>query len=187
MITTRLMHKANLGVSNTPTATPIGCGVLGTEQKQAIQQFSHFRINAIKYTLWPNQNVAGRTVGQSSPPEGPDYASGVEKPLMFSLFVNNRDEKYPDIESIINNPRHKVHSAFRPFTRFTKVKPQVSLNMGNIGVDLLMRNKVWVSTSDLEAEYGRFFYCHNKDTPGTLESYVLHTTVYIQLKNLNVN
>ncbi len=172
-----------------PTSFNITTATLTSEQVLAIRQFSHYRIKAVKFLAMPLYNTAGESViltgGTVS--SVPSYM-----PTMYSLYVNNRDEIYGSAEDIILNPRHKSHKFNSPINRYTKLKTQTTVGMGaNSSVDILSRNR-WISTTDTDAVYGRFFLCPQSETdvPTTNQSSVIYhvkTVYYLEMRNVNIN
>lgn len=174
-----------------PNTTDISLKNLQSEQRNAILQYSHYRINAVKFVFYPKQNAVGATVGDTEPSGGANYRNGTTKGVVYTLFVNNRDQIYNTRDDMIRNPKHKIHMPFRPIVRYSKIRPQLRVAMGtNTSVDLMSGKNVFISTADLNCDYGRFIFCRDQDTLGTETAASIYTyaiTYYVTMKNLNVN
>lgn len=159
---------------------------MNSTQQQAVENFSHYKLNAIKYEYMPLSNVIGQTAQNATTLTV--HAFG---PQLLSLFVNNRDEAYDSFGIISNNVRHKSHGPLRYISRFARLKPQVDVAMGVTNVTYTAPNR-YISTGDLDAVYGRFVVCP-QDADGidaaqqSSQVYRLKTTHYVQLKNMNIN
>lgn len=169
---------------------PLTLGILSPEQQRSIQSFSQFKLNAVRYTFTPRQNVAGATVGITSNGDPPTYTTGMSKPTILTLFDRNRDNKYDFVFEVTNNPRHRRHNPFRTITRYTKIIPQLNVNMDSTSlVDMTPARNPWISTRDLQGNFGRLIWAKEEvdqiDVPDIAEDYSLHVTYYVSLKNLN--
>ncbi len=170
-----------------PTITDLSMNLLNAAQTSSVENFSHYKLNAIKFEFVPLSNSIGITaIGATATTE---HALA---PTMLTLFINNRDETYSSYESVSNNPRHKNHNSMRTVSRYAKLKPQIDVAMGVTAVTYTAPNR-YISTGDLDAVYGRFLVIpqpSDVDIPITHQSsqtYRVKTTHFVQLKNMNVN
>lgn len=155
-------------------------------QQKALETFSHYRINAIKYRLIPRTNMAGGYVSA-----GDQDVTSIQ--CVATVFNPNRDRTYPNFNSIVANPRHKTHNPFREINRFCKMRPQATVLMaGGNQVDLTLPRNTWVSTADIAAEYGTFIIglddSAGSDTLYNIAScWYIEATYYVSLKNFVTN
>ncbi len=157
-----------------------------SQQTAAIQGFSHYKLNAIKYEFLPTSNVVGTTGKASTVTTVSAYA-----PTVLSLFINNRDEVYSNFLSVSQNPRHRSHLPMARITRFTKLKPQIDVTMGATNVTYSAPNR-FISSTDTDAVYGRFLVIPQEGgaigaESETTQVYNLKITSYVTMNNLNVN
>ncbi len=169
-----------------PTITDLSMNILNSAQTNAVENFSHYKLNAIKFEFVPLSNAIGITaLGATA------TAEHAVAPTMLTLFINNRDESYVTYESVSNNPRHKNHNPMRTVSRYAKLKPQVDVSMGAVNVTYTAPNR-YISTGDLDAVYGRFLVMPQPSDSAipidnqSSQTYRVKTTHFVQLKNMNV-
>jgi len=181
---------------------PVGFNItlndLTTDQTTSVQAFSYYKINAVKFEVWPQTNTYGNTAGYNI--SGSDPATGTitstflgsnTTARLLSLFSSNRDEDYTSYDALVRNPRHKTHSPFYPFKRFTRITPTIDVAMGGTGVSL-RAGKMYISTGDPGATYGRFFLAVKQpeisnELVNQFTAWSVRITYYVSLKNLNNN
>jgi len=159
-------------------------GLLTVAQQAAFATFSHYKLAAVKFEFIPLSNAIGSTARAVNE----DVVHAIA-PSIYTLFQNNRDEVYSTLDAIQRNPRHKCHSPFARITRYAKLRPQIDITMGVSDVTLISKN-MFISTNDLGATFGNFLIQPDEALVASVESsqtYTLRRTVYVILKNLNIN
>ncbi len=164
---------------------PISASNANSNQTAAIENFSHYKLHSISYQFTPLQNTFGVTANGAT-----TTIKAANAPTPVSLFVNNRDETYTDIQTITNNPRHKSHAPMRYIKRYAKLRPQMDVSMGTTAITVTGRN-MFISTGDLDAEFGTFIFTQlteNIAADSTVPIlYSMKETMYFTLKNMNIN
>lgn len=182
-------HALTLNHSATPFMGTVSIAlneVFSANELNVLEAFTHYKLNAVKVEFIPKQNAVGSTYfsNQETPPA---VSKGVIADNIVTCFVNNRDLAFSDYKDLMRMQNHKVHRFNSYIKRYTKVRPQVDLSMGETSASVVMRRNVWMSTRDNDVVFGRLMYSaiREGETPACAkitQFYDIHVTMYISLK-----
>lgn len=183
-----VVYKSN---SNTPDAFNINPkNVLDSQVLVNIGLFRYYKINAIKYTFYPNSNVAGNTyVPNQSAPPGDTIPTGIT-PLV-TAFETNPDKKYTSVKAVRTLGNAKIHQPLRKFSMYRKLKPTSNIVLGG-GITMQsvrMNRNPWISSEDLDFNYGRLYVCaldheYNGEISHMNQYYTVVIDAYVACKGI---
>lgn len=177
-------HKSLNFANNQPWEETISLDNLGLSQLEVIKTFQFVKLNAVRMKLVPRYNAVGNTVGGW----GTTNVIGQNQPNFVSLFVNNRDQVYPTVASIHTNPRHRKHMHSTIIDRFTRIRPQIDVQMTKANITFTPNKNWFMASSDVQATFGRFLIGTEATPPNdNTVIYDFYYTYYVTLKSLGTN
>lgn len=129
------------------------------EYKHRIKMFNYYNVHAVSLKFIPHSNVFGQTFDNST-----QSSVNVASRVLCGLFEPNYDMSW-DHEGMMNHPRARMWQAHRVKSLYSKLRTPINVKMGNTNVDIKLKKKPLVSTTDINADWGTFWLTKSADDP----------------------
>lgn len=145
------------GSKDNPMSIKLGLEEVHNEYKERVKMFSYYNVHAVSLKFMPTANCYGQTFDN-----GQHSAVATSSRLLCGLFEPNPDMSW-DHEGLMNHPRARLWQAHRTKSLYTRLRTPITVKMGNVSVDMKLKKKPLVSTSDINADWGNFWLTKSKD------------------------